>query len=128
MPLIDGGTIRLPRLIGQSHALDMTLTGRPVAAEEALRIGLANRGSAPGQCLAEAVALAEQLAAFPQTCLRQDRLSLYEQDGLGLDAALANEWRHGMLSLADGAVAGAARFAAGDGRHGSFDGRATSTG
>ena len=72
--------------------------------------------------------LAEQLAAFPQTCLRQDRLSLYEQDGLGLDAALANEWRHGMLSLADGAVAGAARFAAGDGRHGSFDGRATSTG
>ncbi|CRK58370.1 Enoyl-CoA hydratase [Alloactinosynnema sp. L-07] len=121
VPLIDGGTIRLPRLIGQSHALDMILTGRPVGAEEARRMGLANRISAPGAALAEAVALAEQLAGFPQTCLRRDRLSTHEQHDLSLTEALANEWRHGLVSLANDTLAGAARFADGKGRHGSFE-------
>jgi enoyl-CoA hydratase len=119
VPLIDGGTVRLPRLIGQSRALDLVLTGRPVDADEAFAIGLANRVSAPGAVLEEAVALAEQLAAFPQTCLRQDRLSVHEQDGLGLESALAGEWDHGVVSLAE-AMAGAARFAGGGGRHGAF--------
>lgn len=120
VPLIDGGTVRLPRLIGHSHALDMILTGRPVAAEEALRMGLANRLCGSGETLAAAFALAEELAGFPQTCLRGDRLSSYEQEPLDLDGALANEWRHGMASLRD-AVAGAGRFASGLGRHGRFD-------
>ena len=118
VPLIDGGTVRLPRLIGQSHALDMILTGRPVGAEEALRMGLANRISAPGAALEEAIALADQLAALPQTCLRHDRLSTYEQDGLPTADAIANEWRHGLTSLAADTLTGAARFASGAGRHG----------
>nr|WP_042198768.1 crotonase/enoyl-CoA hydratase family protein [Kibdelosporangium sp. MJ126-NF4]CEL23546.1 Enoyl-CoA hydratase [Kibdelosporangium sp. MJ126-NF4]CTQ89160.1 Enoyl-CoA hydratase (EC 4.2.1.17) [Kibdelosporangium sp. MJ126-NF4] len=120
VPLIDGGTIRLPRLIGHSHALDMILTGRPVGAEEAHRMGLANRVSAPGQALAEAIKLAQQLAAFPQTCMRQDRLSSYTQHDLPLDEAILSEWRHGLVSLASDTVTGAGRFAAGAGRHGSF--------
>ncbi|MGH3648854.1 MAG: enoyl-CoA hydratase-related protein, partial [Micromonosporaceae bacterium] len=121
VPLIDGGTVRLPRLIGQSYALDMILTGRPVDAYEAQRIGLANRVSAPGKALDEAVELAEQLASFPQTCLRQDRLSVHEQVGLSLTDAIDNEWRHGLESLAADALPGAARFAGGAGRHGAFD-------
>ena len=122
VPLIDGGTIRLPRLIGHSHALDMILTGRGVSGEEALRIGLANRLVEPGQTLAAAVALAKQLAKFPQRCLRGDRRSCYQQWGLGLEDALGNETRLGLEVIRSGeSVAGAQRFAAGAGRHGSFD-------
>lgn len=121
VPLIDGGTFRLPRLIGHSHALDLILTGREVGAEESLRMGLANRVSAPGAVLDEALALATQIAGFPQTCLREDRLSSYEQDGLGIDDALAVEWKHGLRSLAADTLDGASRFAGGAGRHGSFD-------
>ena len=121
VPLIDGGTVRLPRLIGLSRALDMILTGRPVGAEEAERFGLVNRLCPPGQALQVAVALAEQLAEFPQTCLRHDRLSAYEQDGLALEDALRNEWEHGRHALEHETVEGARRFASGVGRHGSFD-------
>ncbi|QSR25500.1 enoyl-CoA hydratase [Nocardioides aromaticivorans] len=121
VPLVDGGTVRLPRLIGHSHALDLILTGREVGADEALRMGLANRVSAPGRVLEEALALAAQLAAFPQTCLRQDRLSSYGQHGLDLDAALALEWKHGLVSLSADTLDGASRFAGGAGRHGAFE-------
>ena len=120
VPLIDGGTVRLPRLIGVSRAMDLILTGRPVGADEAERIGLVNRVVPAGSARAAAESLAHELAAFPQTCLRQDRLSMLEQDGLAEPDALANELRHGLVSLESDAVAGAARFASGEGRHGSF--------
>ncbi|HXG27498.1 MAG TPA: crotonase/enoyl-CoA hydratase family protein [Nevskiales bacterium] len=121
VPLIDGGTLRLPRLIGMSRALDLILTGRPVDAREALAFGLANRVVAAGQALAAALALAQQLAAFPQACLRGDRTSAYEQWGLDERAAIANEFRHGLATLQSGeTVAGATRFAEGTGRHGKF--------
>jgi enoyl-CoA hydratase/carnithine racemase len=118
VPLVDGGTVRLPRLIGASHALDMVLTGRPVDAHEALRMGLANRVVPAGRALDAAVELAGQIAAHPQTCLRHDRASLLEQDHLDEAAALRNEHEHGLVSLAAGAREGAARFAGGAGRHG----------
>jgi enoyl-CoA hydratase len=100
--------------------MDMVLTGRPVRAREAYEIGLANRLVPEGQALTAALELAGRLAAFPQTCMRQDRLSLLEQDGLDEAGALAGEYRHGEVSLAADAAGGAARFAAGAGRHGSF--------
>lgn len=120
VPLIDGGTVRLPRLVGHSHAMDLILTGRGVSGDEALRMGLANRLVPRDAALSAAVALAHELAALPQTCLRSDRMSAYEQWGLGaLDDALANEFRHGMEVIQSGeTVAGAQRFAAGAGRHG----------
>ncbi|MGZ5417093.1 MAG: crotonase/enoyl-CoA hydratase family protein [Nocardioides sp.] len=120
VPLIDGGTVRLPRLIGTSRAMDLVLTGRPVAADEALAIGLVNRVVPAGTARAAAEELAASIAAFPQTCLRRDRLSLLEQDGMSAEAALANEHLHGMVSLRTDAADGAARFAGGEGRHGSF--------
>ncbi|WP_439032914.1 crotonase/enoyl-CoA hydratase family protein [Gordonia terrae] len=118
VPLIDGGTVRLPRLIGESRAMDLVLTGRAVAADEALAIGLANRVVPSGTALAAAIALATEIAAFPQTCMRQDRMSVREQHGLDTAAAIANELRHGMVSLTADTVAGATRFAGGAGRHG----------
>lgn len=117
VPLIDGGTIRLPRVIGMGRALDLILTGRAVGAAEALAMGLVNRVVPRGQGRAAAEALAHELAALPQGALRGDRLSAYEQWDLDFDAALANELGHGGRALAEG-VAGAARFAGGAGRGG----------
>ena len=122
VPLIDGGTVRLPRLIGISNALDMILTGRPVGAEEAKIMGLANRVVEKGQCREEAEALALQFTKFPWTCLINDRRSVYEQDSQPFAAAMANEFRIGVGTVESGeTVRGADRFACGIGRHGAFD-------
>jgi enoyl-CoA hydratase len=119
VPLIDLGTVRLPRLIGQSRALELILTGRPVGAEEAHGIGLVNQLAEPGQALEAALDLARRLAAFPQAGLRGDRLSVIEQWGMSNEEAMRNEFRHGLETLASGEGAeGAGRFAAGQGRHG----------
>jgi enoyl-CoA hydratase len=121
VPLMDGGTFRLVRLIGHSRALDMILTGRGVSGEEALAIGLANRLVEKGQALASAVELANTIAAFPQRCLHSDRLASYEQWSMSSSEAIRNEFRRGMQVIASGETTqGAARFARGAGRHGSF--------
>ena len=119
VPLIDGGTVRLPRLVGLSHALDLILTGRKVEADEALRIGLCNRVVPAGQALQAAMALAHPLAAFPQATLRADRASALADEGLPLQQALLQEWAGGRECLAE-ALRGATRFADGEGRHGKF--------
>ena len=119
VPLIDGGTVRLPRLVGTGRALDMILTGRPVGASEALAIGLVDRVVPKGSARDQAESLARELSDLPQECLRNDRLSVLEQEGRPETEALANEFRHGLRSLAAGAIEGATRFAQGEGRHGS---------
>jgi len=119
VPLVDLGTIRLPRLIGHSHALDLILTGRGVSGEEALGMGLANRLVDRGQALKAALELAQDLSRLPQTCLRSDRLSSYEQWSLSFRDAMRNEFRRGLQVIESGeTVAGAQRFVSGEGRHG----------
>jgi enoyl-CoA hydratase len=121
VPLIDGGTVRLPRLIGHSRALDLILTGRPVHAPEALSMGLVNRVVGKGQARQAAEALAHEIAKFPQVCMRNDRMSAYEQWDMTLVDALAHEFSYGLDSLRSGeAVTGAQRFASGKGRGGDF--------
>jgi enoyl-CoA hydratase len=121
VPLIDLGTVRLPRMIGQGRALDLVLTGRAVPADEALAIGLVNRVVEKGQALPAAIELARTLAEFPQRGLRADRLSLYEQWGMSWHEARVNELRHGLEVVRSGeSTAGAGRFAGGVGRHGTF--------
>ncbi len=118
VPLIDGGTVRLPRLIGMGRALDLILTGRPVGAEEALAMGLANRVVPDGESRAAAEALALELCQLPQVCMRSDRLSVYEQQGQDLEEAMKREFALGQEAVTQEAFAGAKRFADGAGRHG----------
>ncbi len=121
VPLVDGGTIRLSRLLGHSHALDLILTGRGVSGDEARMMGLANRLVAPGQALSAAMELANELCQFPQLCMRNDRQSSYEQWSMPMSEALANETELGRAVIKSGETReGASRFAAGKGRHGSF--------
>jgi enoyl-CoA hydratase len=123
VPLLDGGTVRLPRLIGLSRALDMILTGRPVGAEEALSWGLANRVVSDGTSREAAEKLALEISKFPQTCMRGDRRSAYAQSGVPIQEALEYEFEQGTRTVLSGETAeGALRFAGGAGRHGSFEG------
>jgi enoyl-CoA hydratase len=119
VPLIDGGTVRLPRLVGMGHAMDLILTGRKVEAAEAMQMGLANRVVGKGQAREAAIALARQLCAFPQATMNADRMSAYRQWDLPLALALHQEWERGKQRIADG-FEGAGRFAGGEGRHGRF--------
>ena len=119
VPLIDGGTVRLPRLIGMGHAMDLILTGRKVEAVEALQMGLCNRVVPPGESLKAALELALQLGRFPQPTMRADRMSAYQQWDLPLPLALHQEWLRGRECIGDG-LQGATRFAAGEGRKGQF--------
>jgi enoyl-CoA hydratase len=122
VPLVDGGTIRLTRLIGQSHAMDLILTGRGVSGNEAHAMGLANRLAKKGEALNDALELAKNLSRFPQRCLRSDRMSAYTQWGRSLEDALMDETRMGLEVIRSGETReGASRFAAGAGRHGDFD-------
>ena len=121
VPLVDLGTIRLPRLIGHSRAMDLILTGRAVSADEALGMGLVNRVASPGEALSAALVLAKEIAAFPQLCMRNDRLSALEQWDFGEDEAIENEFKRGVATLKSGeSKSGAAAFDAGKGRHGKF--------
>ncbi|NNM76462.1 crotonase/enoyl-CoA hydratase family protein [Sphingomonas sp. ID1715] len=121
VPLIDGGTVRLPRIVGQSRALDMILTGRAVAANEALAMGLINRAVQPGQALTEALDLASRISTFPQMCMRADRLSAYQQWDSGIEQALRAEAAGGEAPLAAEGLRGAGRFSEGAGRSGRFE-------
>ncbi|XOV82231.1 MAG: crotonase/enoyl-CoA hydratase family protein [bacterium] len=122
VPLVDGGTIRLTRLLGTSHAMDLILTGRGVSGTEALQMGLVNRLSRPGEALTDALSLAEQLCQFPQNCMRSDRMSAYKQWDQPLEQALVQETEMGLAVIKSGeTAAGAKRFAAGKGRHGDFN-------
>jgi len=120
IPLIDGGTVRLPRLVGQGRALDIILTGRKVAAEECHRIGACERLVPHGQARAAAEQLAREIARFPQRCVRSDRMSVYRQHGLPVRKALETEWRTSVASVTAEGISGAGRFNAGKGRHGDF--------
>lgn len=121
VPLVDGGTVRLPRLIGMSRALDLILTGRAVDAQEAFRIGLVNRIVEEGQALDHSLSIARQIAKFPQQCLRNDRRSAYEQWDLSINEAMYNEFQLGKMTISSNeTLEGAKRFAEGKGRHGSF--------
>jgi enoyl-CoA hydratase len=120
VPLIDGGTVRLPRIVGMGRAMDIILTGRKVDAEEAYRIGLCERVVARGQARLAAEALALEIARFPQRAVRADRHSAYAQNGLSLRAAMEQEWTRGADALGE-AIQGAGRFASGKGRHGAYD-------
>lgn len=121
VPLIDGGTVRLPRLIGLSRALDMILTGRPVNAEEAYNWGLANRVVDDGQSREEAESLAREIAIFPQICMRNDRLSTYNQFGLDIKEAMVQEFEYGLKTLETGEhLLGSKAFTQGKGKHGTF--------
>ena len=120
VPLIDGGTVRLPRIVGRGRALDLILTGRKVDAQEALRINLCEHVVPKGQSRERAEALAHEIARFPQACMRADRRSVYRQEGFSLREAMRYEWENGVPALAAEGRAGAARFASGKGRHGDF--------
>lgn len=120
VPLIDGGTVRLPRIVGRGRALEIILTGRKVPADEALRIGACERVVPDGESRPAAEALAHEIARFPQACMRADRRSVHMQEGLTLREAMGKEWHNGLPTFVAEGATGAARFASGKGRHGDF--------